>query len=320
VAVRALSAARAQDDSAPLSLSLRLLGQNEFMMGEFAASLAHLEQALALYDREEHAQSAQVYGLDLKSAPLKYLSLDHWMLGYPERAGRWLEEQLRHSESLGYAFNLSLSKMWGYYLLMCRRDLSAARDLATSLGILAHKHEIPDCAVAAQMQLALLEALQAKNDAVLEHASQRLEAYRRTWGEFVVPFNLGTLAAGWARVGRATRAMQLVDEALSVIEDTDERWAEAEIWRLKGHFCPPDAGHEAHACFERSLNVAREQGARSWVLRTTVSQAQLLAAEADVPAAQAHLAPVLGQFTEGLNDPDLREARCLFGNLASADS
>ena len=62
--------------------------------------------------------------------------------------------------------------------------------------------------------------------------------------------------------------------------------------------------------FERSLSLARRQGARAWELRASVSLARLVA---DGKAARVRrvLGPVYEGFTEGFDTPDLEEAKAL---------
>jgi len=53
-----------------------------------------------------------------------------------------------------------------------------------------------------------------------------------------------------------------VVEALAFVERTEERYYEAELYRLKGELLlqlSPDKQSEAEACFHQGLNVARKQ-------------------------------------------------------------
>ena len=56
-------------------------------------------------------------------------------------------------------------------------------------------------------------------------------------------------------------------EAMTAIEDTKERWCEAEVNRMAGEIAlmslQPDVA-KAEAYFERALTVARQQQAKSW--------------------------------------------------------
>ena len=65
---------------------------------------------------------------------------------------------------------------------------------------------------------------------------------------------------------------------MTTVEATRERWLEAEVYRTGGEIAllspSPDAA-KAKAYFERALDVARQQQAKSWELRAAMSLAGL---------------------------------------------
>jgi predicted ATPase len=73
---------------------------------------------------------------------------------------------------------------------------------------------------------------------------------------------------------------------------------------------------KAGAHFERALEIARAQQARSWDLRAAMSLARLRRQQGRRGEARNLLAPVYGWFTEGLDTPDLTEAKALLDELA----
>jgi hypothetical protein len=85
-----------------------------------------------------------------------------------------------------------------------------------------------------------------------------------------------------------------VAEALTVMDRTEERVYEAELYRLKGEltlqkllvvssqlsvpspqYLTPGTQAEAEACFLKAIEIARKQQAKSWELRATTSLARL---------------------------------------------
>ena len=70
--------------------------------------------------------------------------------------------------------------------------------------------------------------------------------------------------------------------------------------------------------FRRALAVARQQQARSWELRATISMARLWRDQGKQDEARDLLAPVYGLFTEGFDTRDLKEAKALLDALAAA--
>ena len=78
----------------------------------------------------------------------------------------------------------------------------------------------------------------------------------------------------------------------------------------------PDKAAVAEACYERAINVARDQGAKSLELRAATSLARLWHKQGKVEPARELLAPICAWFTEGFDTPDLKDARALLGELS----
>jgi predicted ATPase len=73
---------------------------------------------------------------------------------------------------------------------------------------------------------------------------------------------------------------------------------------------------KAEAYFARALAVAREQQAKSWELRASMSMARLWRDQGKRHEARDLLAPVYGWFTEGYDTLDLKQAKVLLDALA----
>ena len=94
---------------------------------------------------------------------------------------------------------------------------------------------------------------------------------------------------------------------------------EAEINRIAGEIAlkspRPDAT-KAETYFHRALSVARQQQAKSWELRASMSMARLWRDQGKPQQARELLAPVYDWFTEGFDTLDLKEAKALLSELA----
>jgi predicted ATPase len=102
------------------------------------------------------------------------------------------------------------------------------------------------------------------------------------------------------------------------VEQYDERWWEAEIHRLRGVLLLRQTGTpqaEAEACFQRALDVARRQEAKSLELRAAMSLARLWQQQGKRAEAHELLAPIYSWFTEGFDTADLQEAKALLAAL-----
>jgi predicted ATPase len=136
----------------------------------------------------------------------------------------------------------------------------------------------------------------------------------------MVPLWLSYLSIAYADIGQLDLAWHSIEEALTMAQATGERWIEAEVHRTAGEVALVGSTRDAakaEAFFERALVAARQQQAKSWELRASMSLAGLWRAQGKVQQARELLAPVYGWFTEGFETRDLQEAKALLEELAA---
>ena len=163
-------------------------------------------------------------------------------------------------------------------------------------------------------------AITGKPAEAVQKITSGITAWRRTGSTFWMPLYLSYLARAYAELGQFENAWCCIDEAMTAVEITKERWHEADIYRMAGEIVlmsPESDAAKAEAHFQRALAVAREQQARSWELRAAMSMARLWRDQGKRQQACDLLAPVYGWFTEGFDTRDLKEARTLLDALAS---
>jgi predicted ATPase len=144
-----------------------------------------------------------------------------------------------------------------------------------------------------------------------------LATKRATGAEIKVPYYLGLLAEAHRRANRIADGISLLNQALEVVERTDERWYEAELYRLMAEVLITGSDrHDAERWLCRALRTAQKQGAKLWELRAATSLARLWHDQGKRTDARDLLAPVYRCFTEGFDTRDLKEAAALLAELA----
>jgi predicted ATPase len=107
--------------------------------------------------------------------------------------------------------------------------------------------------------------------------------------------------------------------ALARVEETEERWYEAELHRLRAKVLLGTglkaAANEAEASFRQAIAVARAQGAKAWELRAATNLARMWTAQGKRDEARDLLTPLYGWFSEGFDTADLKDARALVEEL-----
>jgi predicted ATPase len=109
-----------------------------------------------------------------------------------------------------------------------------------------------------------------------------------------------------------------VTEAQAVADQNEERAYEPEIHRVRGELLlrqDHSNAAEAQRCFQRAIEIARNQNAKSWELRATMSLARLLDMQDRRHQARSMLAEIYGWFTEGFDTADLKDAKALLEEL-----
>ena len=152
---------------------------------------------------------------------------------------------------------------------------------------------------------------------------ERLAALPATGAEIWVPLFLGAVAQGYGQGGQVQEGLRVIAEALAMVEKNEERWNEAELYRIKGELTLAQSSvqnlesrvSEAERCFLKAIEIARRQQAKSLELRATVSLARLWQQQGKRAEAHQILAEIYNWFTEGFDTKDLQEAKTLLNEL-----
>jgi predicted ATPase len=285
--------------------------------GDIAQGRTHSDQAIALYDASEDRPLATRFGVDNRVSALSYRAQAVWILGYPDLARSDVDSaitdarEIDQSPSLLYALvNVSLPLLFTGDYATATKLLAEVAELADAMGSLFWK-------TYGMLNLACLLALTGNAAEAVATFIAGLAAWRSLGATLNEPLYLGCLAKAHAELDQSDDAWRCVGEAMTVINSTEQRMWEAEVNRLAGEVAlrsrEPD---KAGQYFERALEVARRQKAKSCELRAAMSMARLLRDQGKPQRAHELLAPVYGWFTEGFDTLDLKEAKALLDELA----
>jgi len=91
----------------------------------------------------------------------------------------------------------------------------------------------------------------------------------------------------------------------------------AELLRLKGELLQTKGADdkEVQEYFLKAIQTAQGQKAKSWELRTVLSLSRLYQKQGKKAEAKKLQSEIYGWFSEGLNQPDLLEAKSLLDKL-----
>jgi class 3 adenylate cyclase/tetratricopeptide (TPR) repeat protein len=122
------------------------------------------------------------------------------------------------------------------------------------------------------------------------------------------------LADAREAAGDVAGALAAIDRGLEIATSGGGIWWSAELHSRKGRLRQDDPA-AAEQDFQRALQAARRQSARTQELRAATAYAEFLLAQGRGEGAHAVLAPVFAWFTEGLHRPDQRAAAAVLARI-----
>jgi predicted ATPase len=294
------------------------MGVSLLCTGDMAEGRAHCDRAIALYNPAAHRQLATRFGQDIGVSILSYRSLALWMLGYPRAALADTENALKDAREIGQAATLMYALSHTSFTHILSRDHLAANLEADELVKLANEKGALFWKAYGMIWQGILNALAGEASKAVQMLTSGITAHRSTRSTAWMPSCLTFLAKAHAELGQLDAAWRWIAEAMKVAETTKEKWHEAEIYRIAGEIAlmsPEPEVPKAEGHFGRAIAIAREQQAKSWELRASMSMARLWCNQGERQQAHDLLAPVYGWFTEGFDTLDLKEAKAQLDEL-----
>ena len=241
-------------------------------------------------------------------------------LGYPEQAVQRSREALRLAQEVQHPFSIALAQAYAAMLQQFRREPHTANEHAEIALALCTEHGFAYYLAWATIMQGWVLAEQGRREEGIAQMHQGLTTLQATGGGLRIPYYLALLAEADGEVGQTEEGLRLLAEASAHLDKTQERWGEAELYRLRGDLLlavSPDNHLAAETCFHQALDIARAQQAKSWELRAAMSLARLWQSQDKRQDAYDLLAPVYNWFTEGFDSADLKEAKAVLDALAS---
>jgi predicted ATPase len=295
------------------------LGTTWFCLGALPAARQHLEEGITRYTPDQRRAPVFRMGHDSGVACRTWAAMTLWLLGYPEQALVRLHEALTLAHALSHPFSLAFARVCAALVYQWRRDAPAMHEQAEAAVALSTEQGFPLFVAMGTSLRGWALAMQGQGEAGLAEVRQGIAACRATGGALIVSYFCTVLAEVCAHLGHPEDGLQALAEAHTLVEQHEERWWEAEVYRLRGVLLlrqPGMSQTEAEAWLQRALDVARRQQAKSLELRAAMSLARLWQHQGKRAEARELLAEIYGWFSEGFDTADLQEAKAFLETLA----
>jgi len=323
-----LSLARQQQDPALLLEAHHACWSTALSRGELSVAQTHAKQGLALYDPQLHHSHAWLYtGHDPGVCARVWGALVSWLQGYPAQALQSAQTALTLARELAHPFTIVFVLTHAAQLYQFRREGLAAQERAETALTLAAEQGFPFWLVWGSMLRGWAVAEQGQVEEGIVQLRQGLAAYQATGAEMWRPYFLAQLAEAYGKGGQVGEGLAALAEALEFVDRTEERFYEAELYRLRGELTLARSSvqglassvqgleSEAEGYFLKAIEVARKQQAKSLELRAVMSLSWLWQSQGKRDEARQMLAEIYGWFTEGFETADLKEAKALLEEL-----
>ena len=296
------------------------LGLVAYWRGDFVEARTHYERGFAARDPNPNPKVRDGFGDDRTWASAIFAVI-MWQLGEVERARELIELAARRAAEIGHIGGIADVLFWKSYLEIWRGDPLATLRAAEGLETVARKHGLAQWLSEAELHLSWARARINDPMGGAAQVRQVLTAFVDQDIRVNLGFYTGLLAQLEAETLGPESALARVDEAFRLSNQVEHRCSLPFLHRLRGEILlkrnPPDTAL-AEEAFVASIDIAKEQGARSPVLLAALALARLYQSNGRPAKANAVLAPALEGFLPTPEMPEIAEAQALLVAVEAA--
>ena len=291
----------------------RALGSTLLYMGEIRQARRHLQKGVELYDPRYHSGHTYHFGQNPLVACMSSLALAFWSLGHPESSLEGKRQALSYAEAIDHPHSLAYALALSTVLHYSRREWTETQSLAEKTIEISERHGFP-------LWLAVGRITRGAALSKLEDESGRkflmdgLDSWQGSGAALGLPTYLGMLAESQSDWGDDRSALETVNQALQLADNSRELIGKPELLRLKGDILRSEAPDEADDYFKRSIRSARAQKSSSMELRALTDLCRHRIEQGHRHTYRDALIRVYNRFDEGVQTRDLEDARELMGS------
>jgi tetratricopeptide (TPR) repeat protein len=310
-------AARQSDPNDRL-IGEQLIGASQHYLGDLRSARPRFERTLAHYVAPARKSPVR-FRVDQRAVAHVYLARILWLQGMPGRAMRSAESGVAVARATNHAMSVGLAlALAACPVALWVGDLAAAEHYIEMLLDDSITHALARWRVFGLGHQGVL--FLQRGDLVTGLRLLRAASDEPGGAGSAPRYFTFLMAEALGRAGQIADGLAAIEEAIVHSERTEERWATAEMLRIKGDLLlmqdAPGAAAAAEGSFRQALDLARRQGALSWELRAATSLARLMTDQGRCADAMAVLQPVYDRFTEGFATTDLKAAKALLDDLS----
>jgi predicted ATPase/DNA-binding winged helix-turn-helix (wHTH) protein len=298
----------------------RMLGASLHFLGDQTAARRHITRMLERYVTPANRSDVVRFQFDQRVTARITLARVLWLQGLADQAMRTVGDTIDDARSINHTLSLcNALAQAACPVALYAGDLEAAERFTAMLLDETARYALDVWNAYGRCFKGTLLIKRGDVGAGLELLGPAVDELREAkFVQYETAF-LGWVAEGFAAAGQTAGGLTAIGEALARAESTHERWALAELLRIRGELLlvgdEPKAAVAAEDHFRQAFDWARRQESLSWELRSAVSLARLWHRQHRTGHARKLLAPVYARFSEGFGTADLRAAKTLLASL-----
>ena len=287
-----------------------LVAASRFWRGELGQARAPLERFVQHADPETNPAFQMAPTENPLIDTLSYMAWISWLSGYPDQGAAYSQRCIELARSLNSFHDLAYALGFAAWCRHLRREYHLVDELADELLTVAMEQEFPHWLAAANILKGDGLVQQQKTEEGVAQIDTGLEIWGMTGALLMTPSYQQVQADAYMKSGQLDKALELIDNSLSMVEKSGERISESELRRFRAEVLQYRGDFDqARANYQDAIDIARNQGAVILELRALVALGVL---ERDHGAGMfnnSRIVTLLNDITEGLDTPDLQDAR-----------
>ncbi len=286
--------------------------------GQTQLGIEFSEASWRAYDKATHGDLVALFGQDVGLWCADFGSWAVWLDGRSDEADRRYGEANRLAEELGHPLSLASGLVHASLLYSMAGDVERTLEYADKTIIVCEEVGIPARLVEAFIMKGWALSENGQIDEGIALTQQGMDGWRGAGAEIARPWWLALQSHQFQRRGDHTKALAVLDEALSTVEQSGENLWLPELKRLRGQLMLDiDASQTkvAEEQFRSAMLMAKQQVSKFWELRAATSLGILMNERAEGQQALDMLRPLYSGIIEGGETMDMRSARQLISTL-----
>ena len=292
--------------------------------GDMGPAVRQMDECRAEYDRLERWPE----GMQNPSVMcLCYSAWSLWELGFPDQALHRVDTVVELARRLNHSFSLGEAHGFRAAVQHFRGEDRAALDSAANAVRICEENGFTVWLAHARIMRGRILAELGEWVEGIEEMHKGFDLWAATGAVVTTPFYLAMRAEALARGQRLDEALDLLAQALAIVERTGERYYLAEIRRLTGQLLLERAARsgldrvaEAEGWLRGALADASTREQRSLALRAATNLADLWHGQGRHRQAAEVLRPACDAITEGPSTRDVLRARTWLARVEAVDS